>query len=229
MDRNPSERLKQRQKHRKLWLLLPLLLLVSPISSATLYKCVDERGRVEFQSLPCQERDGVELDVGKEERLQTYDVYGLSTPELHTYMVAHSPDPPYYGHTSSDLRWDFRFLESVNECRMTGVNVNLNVVVKVPRWHDYDRADSELKALWDRFYDALLAHEREHSRIAQQVAQSLRRELNALGARPKCSTLEAEANEMTFQATQRLERQQALYDRESKHGKNEGVTLSNPP
>ena len=211
-----------------LLLSLVLSLALAAFSSnaiAATYKCVDDKGHVEFQSVPCPERQGTELSVGNDVRIEGYPVYGLTLPQLQSSMHANSPNSPFFGRSDGRITWNFRFYDTGGECRMTSVGVDVRVVISMPDWKDRDQAPPDLVRQWDTFYEALLRHEKGHARITRQQANRVRQQMSRLGARPRCSTLSAEANEVGNQILKKSQRLQDEYDRRTDHGKKEGATL----
>ena len=75
--------------------------------------------------------------------------------------------------------------------------VNVTIDITMPRWLDRDAATEAEQREWDRFYAALLAHEREH---ASRIRAGARRVHDRL-ARTRATDLEArfQAGKQTMQ------------------------------
>ena len=68
-------------------------------------------------------------------------------------------------------------------CRLSEPVVVLNLKFIYPKWPGYKRATPEVKAKWDKFYKELVAHEKEHGKIARAGAKQLDQAMRSVKVR----------------------------------------------
>ena len=139
-----------------------------------------------------------------------YDVRGLTSAEIRANTQAHQKKTHNFGGcdalTEGKLRW-------VGEPPV----VHMDIVYKMPRWVDYDQGSAELKARWDRYYKALQFHEEGHRRICEAEAQAAEQMMQTADRRSR--TFNRDMNILY----QNYDKQQIAYDKETRHGQNQGV------
>jgi predicted secreted Zn-dependent protease len=115
--------------------------------------------------------------------------------------------------TSWTLRWTHQS-GSGETCAVSNPDVEALVTVALPRW-DGVGATPALRAQWDAWLAALLAHEAGHVRVAEAWVGVARTRLREAGC--------ADADAVMEQANEDMRAAQAAYDAETHDGHAEGV------
>jgi predicted secreted Zn-dependent protease len=95
--------------------------------------------------------------------------------------------------------------------RSTRFDVTFTFRIEMPVWTSYPRRPEAERREWDRFYRALLEHERGHIAIIRREAQTTYKRLLA--------ATEATIKNVARQETQRIHHAGAAYDRKTDHGR----------
>ena len=155
---------------------------------------------------PAQGRVTVE-----EPTVDTYDVAGTTLA-----AVAKQLDPKEWGRCT--YNYDYSYETAANG-RVTKVDVTLHLTIRLPRWQGegYDQASAAAKEEWQRMLTALETHEEGHADIARTWAATMQtRLLGQRGGRV------AQRYNQTMAA---IKRAQDEFDKKTKHGQNQGVSL----
>ncbi len=94
--------------------------------------------------------------------------------------------------------------------RMSRVDLTFTLSIEMPVWTRYASRPEAERREWDRFYRALLEHERGHIAIFRREAQPAYVRLLAATA--------ATIDSLLDQETQRIQRLSDAYDRQTNHG-----------
>ena len=84
---------------------------------------------------------------------------------------------------------------------------------------------SEASIVWQRWFPALLQHERQHANNAVQVARRGETRLLTLPQERSCDQLNQRARSMVDQMIEQLRSINAEYDERTNHGESEGASL----
>jgi predicted secreted Zn-dependent protease len=109
--------------------------------------------------------------------------------------------------------WSFRPFEWEGASRNgppRSVTLTLDIAIVLPRWADRDAATAAEQREWDRVYEALVAHEKEHERIALDGAPTMYDALTAAKIRDLASTFHVHRA--------KIDRAQKAFDDTTKHG-----------
>ncbi len=143
--------------------------------------------------------------------VDTYDIVGTTLA-----AVAKQLDPKEWGRCTYD--YDYIYETAANG-RVTKVDVTLRLTIRLPHWQgkDYDQASAAVKEEWQRMLTALETHEDGHADIARTWAATMQtRLLGQRGGRV------AQRHSQTRAA---IKRAQDEFDKKTKHGQNQGVSL----
>ena len=110
-------------------------------------------------------------------------------------------------------------------CTTGPVTVRVGIDFSFPEWADQASADPKHQQRWDRYLTALDAHERGHECVGLQAAAELKRELEALEARPNCDALRADVKAETRRIIDRWLAIERDYDRVTDNGLREGASF----
>jgi len=163
------------------------------------------------------------------ETVRKYRISGQTAQELRREMDRKGPAGAggrrFDGHTAWWVNWNYRWWEIPTECRLTAVTTRLRVSFTLPAWDQYERGSNELKQKWDRYYEALYAHEKGHREFGLRAARDIEQVIWGIGRRETCAQLEREANaaaQATLDHYIQLEKQ---YDIETAHGAATGAVF----
>lgn len=107
--------------------------------------------------------------------------------------------------------------EKIDEGNSTDLTVvmHANLVHRLPKWANYDKASKEAKAEWDRMSAKLKVHEDRHLEIAIEEANKLAADLIKRDI--------GDIADMVTEANRRMAQRQKDMDDASEHGAKEGV------
>jgi len=128
-------------------------------------------------------------------------------------------------YTAWRVQWNYRWWESPAECRLTAVTTRLRVTFTLPEWDQYNRGSNKLKQKWDRYYEALLAHEKGHREFGLRAARDIEQVIWGVGRRRTCAQLEREANAAAQATLDRYIRMERQYDIQTEHGAATGAVF----
>ncbi|MEK7657152.1 MAG: DUF922 domain-containing protein [Elusimicrobiota bacterium] len=115
------------------------------------------------------------------------------------------------GTARQEVRASFNLIEQGGVCRADEVQVELDVVITLPRLRD--GVTLALQQRWRKFQDVIAAHENSHKAIAVRVANDLRQELDFAASRPgPCSEKSAAFTAAQQRAHGEMRRRQSEYD-----------------
>ena len=159
-------------------------------------------------------------------RIETYDVSGETTQELRRDLNRRGPlshGKRYDARTDWHVKWRFDFERSQEGCRVVRPQVNLEVVITLPRWRQPAGAGRQLVELWEGYLEALRSHEDGHLEVGQSAADEIRETLEELRAARDCSKAEQRANGLGHEIIERHNRRDERYDEETRHGATQGA------
>lgn len=139
-----------------------------------------------------------------------YDVQGSTLAE-----VAPQLDPVEWGR----CRYQYDYSYETTRGRTTRVDVTLRLTIRLPRWQGegWNRASPAAQREWQRMMQALEGHEDEHADIARRHAPAFKQRL--------LNQRERRVRPRYNQALGRVDRETRRFDRRTRHGRSQGVTL----
>ncbi|CAD7848280.1 MAG: hypothetical protein [Olavius algarvensis Delta 4 endosymbiont] len=163
------------------------------------------------------------------EIVRKYRISGQTAQDLRREMNLKGPAGAggrrFDAYTAWWVKWNYRWWESPSECRITAVATQVRVSYTLPAWDQYDRSSDELKQQWDRYYQALLAHEKGHREFGLRAAREIEQVIWDLGRRGTCAQLEREANAVAQAALDRYILMEEQYDADTAHGAATGAVF----
>jgi len=159
-----------------------------------------------------------------------YDISGQTINTLREQMSAKGPRDPnsgvqVWGKTEWYVNWKINYKPVGVGCKIDTVAVELLIKFTYPKWLNRANAHPQVKAQWDRFYKALVAHEAIHARNGIGAANQLEEELPKLYSRNDCNRFKQEVNNRAGQIVRSYANADILFDQRTNNGRNEGVTL----
>ena len=168
--------------------------------------------------------------VGAEPVVETdysyYSVSALTKQELPARLDRATPiridAKSFYGYTRSNIDWQFWWEMNNHRCRITRVEVFLEVIFTLPK---LENSPAEVYQVWNRWYPRLVRHEKGHQNNALGVARRIEKGILGLPPRRSCKALERAGNQLGQKLIEELSRIDESYDRRTNHGATEGAGL----
>jgi predicted secreted Zn-dependent protease len=129
------------------------------------------------------------------------------------------------GYTEYRIAWKFTMTLNDGVCRASDANVDLDVIMRLPRWNPPAGVPKRLVDTWERFSQVLREHEDEHHRLAIAAAREVQRELRARKRAPTCEALKIRLNATANKVLARYREKQLAYDLDTDYGRAQGTGL----
>lgn len=157
-----------------------------------------------------------------------FPVFGNDSASIRNSIEKNGPvgknGTRYHAHTVKDIKWDYRWIESNSMCRLTQLNVAINIEYLLPRLQNPASLDESLSNRWDSYYEKLFAHEEQHKDFAVMAARELEQSLESI-PQMSCFQLENQLNDEADKILDKYDKLEREYDRKTNHGVNQGVIL----
>ncbi len=156
-----------------------------------------------------------------------YPVSGQDPASIYRSLQANGPTGSkgsYHAHTQWDIRWGYRWIEADDQCRLTRIDVSIDINFLLPQLQGIDTLPEPVRASWDRYYQALLRHEEHHKDYGIKAAHELEHRLLAVEPQ-SCFGLENRLKTLARGVIDKYDAMEQEYDRETDHGVKEGVVL----
>ena len=96
----------------------------------------------------------------------------------------------------------------------------------MPKIADDFPVGSDIRSSFDKYYKALLKHEKEHKNSGLYAARDIEKEILSLGAFNNCQKLEKIANNKGKNIIEKYNKRDKDYDQRTDHGRTEGVNIN---
>lgn len=172
------------------------------------------------------------------ERTAHYELGGRSLAELRDEIRLNGPEDAsgrrYDGLTAWSIEWTGEFRDDAvaggpradaQRCRLDAYAVTLDLTVTLPRWTHRDRAARAARERWDAYLAALVAHEAQHRALAVEAARQVDALLAATAPGGRCRDLQWRVEQAVNRIQRRLAVDNSLFDRRTRHGREQGVVL----
>lgn len=117
-----------------------------------------------------------------------------------------------HGATSSHLTWATTLTAGAEDCRLTRLEVQVEILITLPEWQPRRSPSRYVRDQWQRSFDALETHERVHRDHAVEAAESLRSSLMALPPGSDCTALSQAIDSRAQQELAHLRLRSQLFD-----------------
>ncbi len=131
----------------------------------------------------------------------------------------------FHGHTDSNIRWKFSWQSKHGKCRISKVNTYVDITYTLPK-RIHKTTDRDLQKIWDEWFPALLAHEKNHATHAINTATKIEQTIKNLTPYSNCKDLELAANKKGNILIKALNKLDKEYDKKTDHGQTEGAKLT---
>lgn len=162
---------------------------------------------------------------------ETYHYYPVSLANISTMLDDINNASPirhdgrvFHGYTKTSLTWSFFWRNNESLCTISEVSTQVDALYTLPKMVD-GLADDHVTEIWQRWYPALVEHEKGHTQLAVRMADELRKGLENLPGFQQCENLEKKANAIGYKFIDKLKHLDKEYDIETQHGATEGASL----
>lgn len=171
---------------------------------------------------------GARAEPLSEPVIETYDIVGSTEAELREQMLTAGPIDKTEGKhfdatTTWRVTWAYRWERTGEGCRIFSVDTKLKSRIVLPRWPGAAAADPALRAKWEAFSAALLAHEKGHVAFGEGARAEAERAIKALPRFAACEDLDKAAMAAGNAAVAKAKADEIAYDRATHHGETQGA------
>lgn len=161
--------------------------------------------------------------------VKTYDVPYRADMSLRKAIRSASPirhgGKIFHGFTRWHVNWQLWWNDTPDgRCAIHKTQIRVAGVITLPVLQS---GPDDVRQTFDRYVTALRRHEMGHYQFALDAAQQIDRQILALPPQDTCTLLESTANGIGRRILDEAIREEIEYDRRTRHGQTEGVTL--PP
>lgn len=155
-----------------------------------------------------------------------YEIQGLTFEALRTQMNTLGPldtreKRRYDGRTDWFVRWNFRYQNNGNICKITSANVDTSVIFTMPQWRKPPQVDSNLVNRWNRFITNLQIHEDGHKQHGIDAGNEVLQTILKMPVYQSCTQLVSATNATANRVIKKYNKLDILYDQETQHGLNQ--------
>lgn len=157
-----------------------------------------------------------------------YPVQGMDIASIYQSLQKEGPNgergKTYHAHTEWDIKWSYRWIESSSICRLTQIDVSIDIGYLLPQLSTIDQLDAATRQSWDHFYQALLKHEQHHKDFGIKAAHELEQTL--LDEQPQpCFGMQNKLSDLAQKVVDKYDAMEKAFDLRTNHGINDGVVL----
>jgi predicted secreted Zn-dependent protease len=160
-----------------------------------------------------------------------YPVSGETFQAISQSMDKNSPiidkGKKYRGYTHWHVKAHYYYNSLVNTCHIDPqrISVVTDIQFILPQWQDQAKANAQVTAQWQKYYQALQLHENGHKNHGLQAANLILQRLLTFSAYSSCQELEQAANHAIHEIIDRYAQADVDYDRRTGHGKTQGAVF----
>ena len=97
-------------------------------------------------------------------------------------------------------------------CHVKEARVTADVVIHLPNWVNYKKADKVSKLSWDKLFSDIKTHELQHAAIAKDYANRIQKKMMRQRSRPSCDKVEAALKKSSSKLLNKHDRAQRKFD-----------------
>jgi predicted secreted Zn-dependent protease len=205
--------------------LLPLLALTFALSAciATAGRAVTAEPPAHLVLVSSTTETGTRVRLNQTISKSFYAVAGDSAEALRRSLDA--AQGGFDAETEWSMTWTFRYRRGPASCELDAANVDLAIVVRLPRSDDEAAFAPDLRQRWDDYVRALEAHEMGHAEREAAVARAYAAALEDVAGDSDCGRLGSVLNALGQSYLDQGRASDAAYDAATGHGATEGATF----
>lgn len=169
-------------------------------------------------------------DIGgrKDDVFRFYDVRGTTAAELRADIARLGPmsdGTRHQGVTNWRITWQTVTTAEGGKCTAAAANISYTVEIVIPRWANEVGAPQSLSTSWRTYLTGLLHHEHGHRDIAEGGVSEVREALKNPVTQTTCPAAAAALNAAGKAIVDKTGAKQRQYDKDTDHGRGQGVRL----
>jgi predicted secreted Zn-dependent protease len=172
----------------------------------------------------------VRADIEHKETFTYYDIRPQSASAIIFELRKHSPVRKnrlvFYGNTEVEFRPLFRWKKIGKLCYVQDFIVNVNTEYTMPRLSEDQSFDQLTRIKFDKFYDALLIHEKGHGELGIKAANDIHHLLENAKPVQGCKVLEKRLKRDINNVIYSYKKQHKAYDTSTNHGGTQGAIIN---
>lgn len=159
-----------------------------------------------------------------ERKIETYPVHGHSRAEWAAQMPKVGPRDPitgrrYSGYAEWQVSWSWQSWPlGDGRCQLAYWRVEVDITITLPEWTDRHKAAAAVARQWDRFIEALVAHEDVHAWHGEQAGAAVARMFAGLPAEMACKGSRTDIDRKAREIIDEYRLRDRRFDRETRHG-----------
>lgn len=162
-------------------------------------------------------------------RFEYYDISPKTKYDIKSELQKRSPilheSTKFHGSTIWQVIWNISWTKSNGICFLDSSEAKLNVLFKMPRISSSFSATNVVITSFNRYYEALLKHENGHMDNGIQALNEINELLLNFNSFSDCQVLNDIVKDSITKVVEKYKRQDESYDRQTEHGKLQGVSI----
>ncbi len=161
---------------------------------------------------------GIQPAVQTLENTAYYPVTGTTEGSVRDALYANGPyverlNTRALGLTTYEMSVEWQALQLPNQCRVSNMVINLNILYTLPSWEPNGAPPLGLQQDWDAFSAYVTDHEETHGEIAINCANAIANEIAVLPQASSCDQLTQSVNSVVDSGYVACEAEQVEFDR----------------
>ena len=159
-----------------------------------------------------------QAEIVSDVRYKTYTVRGQTAGEIWRDIGRKGPHQRHrglYAQALSEIRygWSVTYQRKSGSCRVDDAEINVNVLITLPKWAGEKRGRARLRKAWQRYLAKVRRHEEKHKTIAFETAKVVDREFKKAPQYRTCNALKFYLEKTTDRVLARERRRQDHFDK----------------
>ncbi len=154
-------------------------------------------------------------------KFKYYDIYPHSQSDIQKELNGKTPivigSKRYHGYTETNIKWHFKWEPRENECKITEVQITLDVLYTMPQIPSYHKVDNATETAFKKLYAKLMQHEENHKELYLKGANEIESSLMNLST-VNCSIMNFSGNELVRKIWDKYRDANQDYDYHTNHG-----------
>lgn len=154
-----------------------------------------------------------------------YYVQGKTAEEIRRNLNKNSTivvrNKRFDAYTQWQISWNIWYSYQNNNCTISKISTQMQINHTMPELTS--KVSSHLRRKWQKYYYALLDHERGHGDLGIEAAYEIERNISNLPPQSDCKILEKKAKRLGRKVIKKYVSLEKKYDRETRHGAARGA------
>ena len=163
------------------------------------------------------------------EEFSYFLIYPDNPSEIASELSKHSPikenGKTYRGHTKWDVNWNYWWQTENSKCRINKVKTEVTIKFTMPKLAASHK-NKDIEKKFNKYYSALLLHEKGHKESGVQAAVEIENILLNLPEKSNCEELGAMANKKAKNVIRKFKKKDIVYDYKTDHGRTQGAEIN---